>query len=93
MLILCHDESCRGHDERAGSVPEDACWFCGSPLLDSSGELLVIADLRRVPPRLVDPRAADVCGVLGHVFEGRVLAPFSAAGECARCGLRVAFSG
>lgn len=88
MLLLCHDTHCRGHDLSAGASPQDHCRFCGLPLIDADGLLLVTMEGPRPSAPRVDLRAVAVCSLFGHEFEGVAVSPVELAGSCSRCGLR-----
>lgn len=88
LRLLCHTESCHGHNASAGNDPEGSCRFCGERLVGDDGSLLV-APLRRFVP-VSDPLSERVCSIpgVGHVWEG-ALEDGHADATCSRCGLRL----
>ena len=81
MRLLCHDERCRGHNERAGATPEATCRFCGLALMNGSGECIVTQD----DPPAVSWIAFRLCEYVGHAWDG-FYRDGELYGSCARCG-------
>lgn len=86
--MLCHDTGCEGHDHRAGSHPTGRCKYCGRPLADGYGVLLV--EPESGAPLPVDLVAVGVCSAHGHVWEGHhPPGTEEFRGACSRCGLGI----
>lgn len=93
MRLLCHDVGCEGHDRSAGSDPGGSCGYCGAPLADPWGTLLLESVGSAEPIITADLIAVGVCSAHGHVWEGRLPPGLEELrGSCARCGLRIALS-
>lgn len=94
MILLCHNESCKGNGEPAGRDPEGACGFCGNSLQDTHGVLLV------APPSLMggdlqtNLAVLPICGYAGHAWEGRYVPELDRlSGRCGRCGITILTDG